>query len=77
MNKDLTKILSDASEKKIYGSVEIFYENGVITQITQRIIKKVPKPISKETSQKSKVAIKNNSKNHSQALASTTLNSRI
>ena len=28
-------------ENNIYGSVEIFFEKGKVTQITQRIIKKV------------------------------------
>ena len=45
MNKiispDLLKILSKANENKIYGSVEIFFESGRVTQITQRIINKV------------------------------------
>jgi hypothetical protein len=44
MNKDLVKIISQAHDKKIYGSVEVYFENGQITQITQRIINKMPKP---------------------------------
>jgi hypothetical protein len=60
MNKDLVNILSQASEKKIYGSVEVFFENGTITQVTQRIISKMPKtgPAGKKL-----VKLKNNHKN--------------
>lgn len=39
--KDLIKILTHVVEHNIYGSVEIFFEKGKVTQITQRIIKKV------------------------------------
>lgn len=39
--KDLVKILTQVVENNIYGSVEIFFEKGKVTQITQRIIKKV------------------------------------
>lgn len=42
-SKDLIKILVEASENKIYGSVEVYFEAGKITQITQRIINKVNK----------------------------------
>lgn len=41
VSKDLTKILIKAIQKKIYGSVEVYFEGGNITQITQRIINKV------------------------------------
>lgn len=37
----LLKILSKAMSKKMYGSVEFYFEKGKITQITQRIINKV------------------------------------
>lgn len=56
-SQELIKILSKASESKIYGSVEVFFEAGQITQITQRIInkltnyKKQSKPIKKPTRQ--------------------------
>ena len=45
-SKELLKIISRAVDGRIYGSVEIYFENGRITQITQRIINKVnhPKP---------------------------------
>ncbi len=36
----LVEILNTAVEKKVYGSVEIFFEEGKITQVTQRTIKK-------------------------------------
>lgn len=38
---ELVKILTNVVENNIYGSVEIFFEKGKVTQITQRIIKKV------------------------------------
>lgn len=41
ISPDLTQILTKAIGEKIYGSVEIYFEEGKITQITQRIIKKV------------------------------------
>lgn len=41
LSKDLVNILSSASDNKIYGSVEIYFEAGNVTQITQRIINKV------------------------------------
>ena len=41
---DLLKILTHVVENNIYGSVEIFFEKGKVTQITQRIIKKVRQP---------------------------------
>lgn len=39
--KELVKILTHVVEHNIYGSVEIFFEKGKVTQITQRTIKKV------------------------------------
>lgn len=55
---DLVKILIKAIESKIYGSVEVYFEAGKITQITQRIINKVsskPKNNSNENSEANKV----------------------
>lgn len=40
-SNDIVKILTKAVENKIYGSVEVYFEAGNITQITQRIINKV------------------------------------
>lgn len=40
-SNDIIKILTKAVENKIYGSVEVYFEAGNITQITQRIINKV------------------------------------
>ena len=40
-SKDLLKIISQAVEKKIYGSIEVYFEAGNVTQITQRIINKI------------------------------------
>ena len=51
LSKELIQILTKASEGKIYGSVEIYFEQGQMTQITQRIISKVgrPKPEDKKS----------------------------
>jgi hypothetical protein len=40
-SEDLAKIISQAVKDKIYGSVEVYFEAGTVTQITQRIINKV------------------------------------
>lgn len=37
----LIKIFKKAVDNKIYGSVEVYFESGRITQITQRIINKL------------------------------------
>lgn len=39
--KNFFNILSKAVEERIYGSIEIYFEEGKVTQITQRIINKV------------------------------------
>lgn len=41
LSEELVAILVDVVKNDIYGSVEIFFEKGKITQVTQRIIKKV------------------------------------
>ncbi|MBI2593346.1 hypothetical protein HYW44_01770 [Candidatus Daviesbacteria bacterium] len=48
---DLLNILSKAMDANMYGSVEVYLEDGQITQITQRIIKKIKriKPAVKTT----------------------------
>ena len=43
VNADLIDIINKIREHKIYGSVEIYFEAGEVTQITQRIINKVKK----------------------------------
>jgi hypothetical protein len=43
ISKDILEILKKIRDGKIYGSVEIYFEDGEVTQITQRIIKKVSK----------------------------------
>jgi hypothetical protein len=48
-SQELFKILSKASKNKIYGSVEVFFEAGNITQITQRIINKLSSFKNKST----------------------------
>lgn len=50
-SKDLIKILIKAAENKTYGSVEVYFEAGKITQITQRIINKVNNINSKQRPQ--------------------------
>ncbi len=42
----IKKVFTNAVRDKIYGSIEIFFEEGNVTQITQRIINKL-KPVSK------------------------------
>jgi hypothetical protein len=43
ISKDILEMLKKIRDGKIYGSVEIYFEEGEVTQITQRIIKKVSK----------------------------------
>ncbi|MBI2021760.1 DUF2292 domain-containing protein [Candidatus Daviesbacteria bacterium] len=38
---NISKLLERIKEKKIYGSIEIYFEGGEVTQITQRIINKI------------------------------------
>lgn len=42
-SRHFTKIISHAVSKKMYGSIEIYFEAGRITQVTQRIINKIHK----------------------------------
>lgn len=48
---DLLNILSKAMDAKVYGSIEIYLEEGQITQISQRVIKKIKKPNRSENHQ--------------------------
>ena len=41
--RQLLKIVSEAVTKKIYGSIEVYFEAGKVTQITHRIINKIHK----------------------------------
>lgn len=41
LSQQLNKLLAKIMDNKIYGSLEIYFENGKITQITQRIINKI------------------------------------
>lgn len=43
VNADLIDIINRIREHKIYGSVEIYFEEGEVTQVTQRIISKIQK----------------------------------
>lgn len=38
---DLLNILSKAMDGRVYGSIEVYLEDGQITQISQRVIKKI------------------------------------
>lgn len=59
-SSDPLTIIGNAVKDKIYGSVEIFFEAGSITQITQRIINKIQRPNSAKI--KVNVRIKSNLK---------------
>lgn len=54
---DLLNMLSKAMDSKVYGSIEVYLEEGQITQISQRVIKKIKRTqthqikIKKSTSQ--------------------------
>lgn len=41
ISQEIVEIFKKIREGRIYGSVEIYFEEGEATQITQRIIKKV------------------------------------
>lgn len=49
--KELFKIIAKSVETGVYGSIEVYFEKGKVTQITQRIINKVHHP-KKEESEK-------------------------
>lgn len=40
-SSDLIKLITKWVENKLYGSIEIYFEKGRVTQFTQRIIKKM------------------------------------
>lgn len=42
--ENLVAILTNVFKNGVYGSVEIFFEKGRVTQITQRTIKKINHP---------------------------------
>ncbi len=50
--QDILNILSKAEDAQMYGSVEIYLEAGTVTQITQRIIKKISKKTKNTTTSK-------------------------
>jgi hypothetical protein len=39
--ENFLNIMTKAMDNKIYGSIEFFFEDGNVTQITQRVIKKI------------------------------------
>lgn len=39
--RQFMKIVSQAFSKKMYGSIEVYFEGGKVTQVTQRIINKI------------------------------------
>jgi len=61
---DLLNIISKAMDSKMYGSVEVYLENGQITQISQRIIKKVKRGPTVRYSKKGGKAVKTLSDEH-------------
>lgn len=60
---DLLNILSKAMDAKVYGSVEVYLEDGQITQISQRIIKKIKKATAASSHQIRVKKTKSNAKN--------------
>lgn len=73
-SNELIKILTKTVKNKIYGSVEIFFEAGNITQITQRIIRKIQKTAPKTQISSEKVT---KSKKFSEPETETAPNSSI
>lgn len=58
ISEDLVAIINNAVGSRIYGSVEIYFEDGKVTQVTQRIIRKIShKDEKKANSLKSQTAI--------------------
>lgn len=55
-SKEFVKIFSQASQNKLYGSIEVYFEAGRVTQVTQRIINKIraaeKSPVEKEIVQR-------------------------
>lgn len=41
VSNKLLKLLDKLMQNKIYGSIEVYFEAGEITQVTQRIINKI------------------------------------
>ncbi|MBI2011168.1 hypothetical protein HYS91_00215 [Candidatus Daviesbacteria bacterium] len=74
-SKELAKILSEAVNNKIYGSVEIYFESGSVTQITQRIISKINNgKVSKKLTVKSKLDQKKEETKVAYSASSQTVN---
>lgn len=62
ISEKVLKLLNKIRQNKIYGSVEVYFEGGEITQVTQRIISKINKT-SKVNPEKNKISgLKTNSK---------------
>lgn len=49
--KNLISLFKKAIENKTYGSIEIFFEAGKITQITERIINKIQNKVERPIEQ--------------------------
>ncbi len=53
VSNKLLKLLDKLMQNKIYGSIEVYFEAGEITQVTQRIINKIgrgnKKPLVKKS----------------------------
>lgn len=72
---DLLNILSKAMDSKVYGSIEIYLEEGQITQISQRVIKKIKKKSSNASSHE--VKLRKNSAVRKSSNSSTSVTSRV
>lgn len=58
--KELLKTIDSIIKNKIYGSIEIYFEAGQVTQITQRIINKIQKRPSQHSITNGKAYPKSN-----------------
>jgi hypothetical protein len=52
--QDIITTINKVIENRTYGSIQIYFEDGTITQITQTTIKKVSHPTTSQNSQISK-----------------------
>lgn len=68
LSEDLIEILVTVVKNNIYGSVEIFFEKGKVTQITQRIIKKVAHPEGNNGNKQSMLLHSNHNVNKKQPM---------
>ena len=48
VSNKLIKLLDKLIQNKIYGSIEVYFEAGEVTQVTQRIINKISRSNTKK-----------------------------